>query len=82
MEPRRPSRSAPQTAEAGVPWVGTLLSVSVLTLVLQLFPGVYWAALAILDVRLWTWRAYAVTFALALVALVALRAWRASREDD
>ena len=72
---RQPRPGASEELEAGFPWLWALLGISFLTLVLQLVPSAWWSVPAILDVRLWTWRAYASVCTVAIVVLVAARAW-------
>jgi hypothetical protein len=54
----------------------TLLAVSCAALLFQLFPSIWWGLLATLDLRNWTWRYYAAASAMAIVVLLALKAWR------
>jgi hypothetical protein len=56
-------------------WLEVLIFVAVVTLLFQLFPNLWWGALAVIDVRNWTWKSYAVASSIAVVVLVALRAW-------
>jgi len=60
----------------GVPWLEFLLGVSILALVFQLCPGLWFGLLAALDVRNWTWKAWATLNALVIIILVAIRAWQ------
>lgn len=57
-------------------WPELLLLIGLLGLVLQLFPDVGARILAFIDVRTWTWRAYAVVCGIWVVSLVVLKAWR------
>lgn len=84
-----PISKAPERATVqptGFPWLGVLLVVSLVTLFFQFFPGVWWGLvgalemawlgfLAIVDVRNWTWKVYATLSAIAIVALIGLKAW-------
>lgn len=82
------TRASPKVEQPGFPWLALLLVVSGITLVLQIFPGLWFGTLSILsatgstilsivDVRAWTWKAFASAFSLAIVVLFALRAWSA-----
>jgi uncharacterized membrane protein YbhN (UPF0104 family) len=55
--------------------IDILLALSCLTLLFQIFPSAFWTSLAIVDLRNWTWRSYAVVSTVAIVTLVTLRAW-------
>jgi hypothetical protein len=65
------------------PWLGSALVLSGLILFFQLFPSV-WATVvsfalvvsSYADVRGWTWRSYAVTCVVAIIALVGVKAWQ------
>jgi hypothetical protein len=59
-----------------ISWLECLLAASVLTLVFQLFPSLWAALSSYVDVRGWTWRSYAAASALAIVVLVAAKAWQ------
>lgn len=60
-------------------WLWWLLFAGIITLALQLMPAAWWGAFSVLDVRRWTWRGYAVCCAIAIVALVIVRAWLNAR---
>lgn len=67
---------------AGFPWLELALIVSAVALFFQLFPGILANIVSFLaivfsyiDVRGWTWRSYATVSVVAIVSLVALRAW-------
>jgi hypothetical protein len=55
------------------------LVIGVMLLLLQLFPAAWDSSLAMVDVRQWSWRSYAVASAVAIVVLVALKASRDQR---
>ena len=57
-------------------WLVVLLVLSSLSLLLQLFPRLRWAVVAVVDVRDWSWRSYSALFAAVIVLLVAVRAWQ------
>jgi hypothetical protein len=59
-------------------WIWLLLAISLTTLIFQVFPSAWWVVVSIVDVRSWTWRSYATAFAVALVVLMAARAWQES----
>ena len=70
-----------QDTEDRLSWLWLLLIASVFSLFFQLFPGAWWAVVSILDIRSWTWRAYAAICAVGIVVLVAVRAWQNSRDN-
>lgn len=43
--------------EPGFPWLETFFGISLLTLVCQLYPPLFWGILYYVDVRNWTWSA-------------------------
>ena len=82
------SRKSAQTVEdrpRQIPWFEGLLAVSVLALVLQMFPGMVWtlmavctaiwhATIAVVDVRSWSWKAYSGFFFVVIAFLLVVRA--------
>ena len=52
-----------------------LVAITAGVLVIQLFWNSASGMIALFDVRTWTWRAYAVVFATAIVGLVGFKAW-------
>ena len=66
---------------SGFPWLGVLLAVSIVSLVFQLFPSVWWGLLAIVDIRSWSWRSWAVASAVWIVCLVGMKTWRDANSD-
>lgn len=63
------------------PWLGLFLIASIVSLFFQLVPSAWssvlgaltsawWTIWAIIDVRQWTWRSYAVLFAIAIAVLL------------
>ena len=62
--------------EATPRWIIALLVLGTLSLIFQLLPSLWWAVVAIVDVRSWTWVSYSVLFATTVVLLVAVRAWQ------
>jgi hypothetical protein len=69
-------------APGNLTWIWLLLAASALTLFFQLVPSAWSAVVWALDVRVWTWRAFAGVFAAAVVVLVAVRAWQNTRDAD
>jgi hypothetical protein len=73
--------AAPDAARS-FPWLEGALAVSAVALFFQLFPGI-WANIvwflalvfSYIDVREWTWRSYATASVVAIISLVALKAW-------
>jgi hypothetical protein len=65
------------------PWLEIALAGSAISLLLQIFPGVWWSTVSVwavvlsyLDVRGWTWRSYATVSGIAMVTLAIIKAWR------
>jgi len=58
-----------------MPWLEIAFAVGCIALVCQIFPGTAWELISILDVRGWGWRSYSACCALAIVTLVAFKAW-------
>jgi hypothetical protein len=57
-------------------WLEVVFALSCASLLFQLFPGVWWALISVVDVRNWTWRSYAAVSALTIVVLFVARAWQ------
>lgn len=61
-----------QYRRAGIAWLELLLAIAAVVLLLQLFPGVAMAVVAVLDVRTWTswgWFAACAVFCVALCVI-------------
>jgi hypothetical protein len=58
-------------------WLGLAICLSLIILVLQLFPSVFWSVMGILDVRNWHWWSFSVLFAVAIIILVLIRSRQA-----
>ena len=56
--------------ESAFPWLESCFIISFLALILHLFPAVWWALVSVVDLRQWTWRSYAVLFAIAVAVLI------------
>ncbi len=54
--------------------IETVLAISVLALLLQIFPGIYGAVFSAIDVRNWSWKSYAVASSVAISLLVGVKA--------
>ncbi len=78
---RQPQKPILPENMPGLRWLWALLSIGCVTLFFQLVPSLWTSVLAILDIRGWTWRTYAAICAVAIVALVAARAWQGSRDN-
>jgi hypothetical protein len=64
--------------ESRYTWLEFAFAISSAVLVFQLFPDVFWAGLAHLDVRQWTWRSYGVVSGVAIVVLFVAKTWQDS----
>ena len=62
--------------KSGFPWLEVLLVLSVLALVFQLFPDLWFGTLFVLDFRHWTWTGWSAANAVVLLVLIFIRAWR------
>lgn len=62
--------------DARFSWPEGLFALSAVVFLFQLFPAFFLAILSTVDVRLWTWRSYAVVCSVGIVALVGVKAWQ------
>jgi len=72
----RASRPSRTKQPRRFPVAEALLVILTISLVFQLFPELWWRCLAIVNIRRWTWRSWAVASFLWIVVMVGLKAWR------
>ena len=77
----QPQPKRPLEKDARISWLRALLVISTVSLVFLLFPSLWWGLLAIIDIRGWTWRSWAVASTIWIVGLVGIKVWRDANGD-
>jgi hypothetical protein len=67
------------TQRGGVSWIEAGFCICSILLLFQIFPNLWWGIVALLDVRIWTWKSYAVVSAIAIAILLVAKGKQDSR---